>query len=359
MSIITKPKTFAASATIIASEHNDNFDTIYNDYNGNINNSNIAGAAAIANSKLNLASITQDVAHTGELKMTGDQFLMDKGADVASGTSIALGDDGNTFDITGTTTIQTITIKQAGTVVYLHFDSALTLTDNTGNLELNGADIVVEAEDDIILVSDGTNWRYVGGSNNARNFTIPSEAQGDILYRNATVWTRLAKGTATQKLAMNSGADAPEWVSGAGSSTASFSVYESGSQQIDAGNTTKVSFNTESFDTGSDFASDTFTAPVTGIYLFEFACTWDPANTATSGSVEFVIYKDDAEFSVLDKMAFDAFVTSGTLTGSSGSIIMSLSATDTIDIYGINSSNVQIDLAGTIDEIHFGGTLLA
>jgi hypothetical protein len=37
-------------------------------------------------------------------------------------------------------------------------------------------------------------------------------AEGDMVYRTATAWTRLAKGTAGQVLAMNAGATAPEWV---------------------------------------------------------------------------------------------------------------------------------------------------
>jgi len=40
---------------------------------------------------------------------------------------------------------------------------------------------------------------------------VGSAAQGDILYRNGSSWTRLAKGTASQELRMNSGATAPEW----------------------------------------------------------------------------------------------------------------------------------------------------
>lgn len=39
-----------------------------------------------------------------------------------------------------------------------------------------------------------------------------SPVSGDILYYNGTSWTRIAKGTAGQRLAMNSGATAPEWV---------------------------------------------------------------------------------------------------------------------------------------------------
>lgn len=40
-----------------------------------------------------------------------------------------------------------------------------------------------------------------------------SQAEGDILYRGATEWERLAKGTANQRLRMNSGATALEWTS--------------------------------------------------------------------------------------------------------------------------------------------------
>lgn len=36
--------------------------------------------------------------------------------------------------------------------------------------------------------------------------------EGDIMYRSSTAWTRLAKGTASQVLTMNSGATAPNWV---------------------------------------------------------------------------------------------------------------------------------------------------
>ena len=61
MSSISKPFTFSAGATIIASEHNNNYDTIYNDYNGNITNVNIAGNAAIAESKLDLSTISQTI----------------------------------------------------------------------------------------------------------------------------------------------------------------------------------------------------------------------------------------------------------------------------------------------------------
>lgn len=54
MALITIPFTFSAGAVIIASQHNSNFTTISSDYNGNIDNNNIAALAAIAYTKLNL-----------------------------------------------------------------------------------------------------------------------------------------------------------------------------------------------------------------------------------------------------------------------------------------------------------------
>ena len=56
MAIISKPNTFSAGAVIIAAQHNSNFDTIYADYNGNIDNTNIVAAAGIVDTKL--ATIT-------------------------------------------------------------------------------------------------------------------------------------------------------------------------------------------------------------------------------------------------------------------------------------------------------------
>jgi hypothetical protein len=48
------------------------------------------------------------------------------------------------------------------------------------------------------------------------NITVNQGAvEGDTIYRTASAWARLAKGTAAQVLRMNSGATAPEWASSA------------------------------------------------------------------------------------------------------------------------------------------------
>jgi hypothetical protein len=52
MGSIVKPFTFSSGGVIVASEHNDNFDTIYAEFNGGIDNDNIDGAAGISDTKL-------------------------------------------------------------------------------------------------------------------------------------------------------------------------------------------------------------------------------------------------------------------------------------------------------------------
>lgn len=50
--LVSKNYTFTTGNTIVAAEHNSNFDVLFNLVNGNLENANIASGAAIANSKL-------------------------------------------------------------------------------------------------------------------------------------------------------------------------------------------------------------------------------------------------------------------------------------------------------------------
>lgn len=86
-------------------------------------------------------------------------FTFFKGADVASTSAVTLGNDGSFFNITGTTTITSITAKSAGTVVWLRFAGVLTVTSGS-NLKLNG-NFVTAADSTLELVTDGTNWYEV------------------------------------------------------------------------------------------------------------------------------------------------------------------------------------------------------
>lgn len=175
MGIVVVPTFGADPVTITGPTLDAKVDGLATEFNGNIDNDNIKSAAAIANSKLNLASISQNIAHSGTMNHTGAVtlgavttmsskiFKLAKGADVASTAgTITLGDDGNYFDITGTAAITGITAKTAGTQVVLQFDSTASLVDGS-NLKLAG-NFQGAAESQIHLVCDGTNWFEISRS---------------------------------------------------------------------------------------------------------------------------------------------------------------------------------------------------
>ena len=101
----------------------------------------------------------------GDLDCNASQIQWSKGADVASNGALAVGTDGNYFDVTGTTTITSInTTGGAGTLIKLHFDGACQLTHHASNLILAGAEnFTTEAGDELEFVEYGSGtYRQTG-----------------------------------------------------------------------------------------------------------------------------------------------------------------------------------------------------
>ncbi len=94
-----------------------------------------------------------------------------------------------------------------------------------------------------IMSAKGTN-----GSNgsNGTDLTSTLTTQGDILYRDGSGLQRLSKGTASQVLAINSGATAPEWVNPSGGKILQVKFNTPGTTQY---NTTSSSY----VDVGAQF----------------------------------------------------------------------------------------------------------
>ena len=95
-----------------------------------------------------------------------------KGSDVASADSILLQADGNTFDVTGTTTINHIASTNwvVGSIAILHFDASLQITNNAGglsgaecNILLSGDANYTTQSGDILtlLLHDSTSWQEI------------------------------------------------------------------------------------------------------------------------------------------------------------------------------------------------------
>jgi hypothetical protein len=109
-----------------------------------------ASGLALANPSTGIANVVDDTTPQlgGFLDANANQIREAKGADVASATSLSLGNDGNYFSVTGTTTITSIGTKAVGTRVTLRFAGILTLTHHATDLILpTGANITTAAGD--------------------------------------------------------------------------------------------------------------------------------------------------------------------------------------------------------------------
>lgn len=98
-----------------------------------------------------------------------------KGADVASAASLPVIDDGNYFDVTGTTTVTSIATVGVGAVIKLHFDGILTLTYHATDLILPGAaNITTAAGDEAEFIEYATgDWRCVNYTRASGRQVVP------------------------------------------------------------------------------------------------------------------------------------------------------------------------------------------
>jgi len=152
-------------------------------------------------------------------------------------------------------------------------------------------------------------------------------AAGDVLYASgANTLAKLAKGSDTEVLTLASGV--PSWAAPSAGGTPNFFVYLSGDQTISDQTLTKVTWDTEDFDSDSAFASNKFTVPSGAGGVYNFAVYYH-----TSGANRYMfckVYKNGVLFA--QNTGFDD---NDDATGqtTSLSILMSLSATDYIETY--------------------------
>jgi hypothetical protein len=154
---------------------------------------------------------------------------------------------------------------------------------------------------------------------------IGSAAQGDILYRGASGWARLAAGTSGQFLQTQGASANPQWASEPFDATAFYPGVP--------GNSAKV-----------------LRVPVARAVTFaaNFSGSYAKAGTAATGSCSFDIQKNGSSVGTI---SFSASGTSGTFTSSGGTSV-SFAAGDVLGILAPSSSDatladIGIVLAGT------------
>ncbi|BAQ89186.1 hypothetical protein [uncultured Mediterranean phage uvMED] len=117
-----------------------------------------------------------------------------------------------------------------------------------------------------------------------------------------------------------------------------FLAAKTSNQSISNNTNTKVTFTSEDFDTGSDFASSTYTAPSAGKYFFYTKLLSD----CTSGeTVKIFFYKNGSQF------VEHRNTTHGSNRRTfSMSAILDLSASDTIEVYKFQDGGSSRDIDG-------------
>lgn len=123
-----------------------------------------------------------------------------KGADLASASTLTLGNDGNYFVVTGTTGISAFSSKSAGIIIALRFSGVLTLTHNATNLILaNGQNYTTASGDVLTFISEGSgNWREITRlMRTIKNLTLSTPTIDSISGNVIATQLNMEAGTAT------------------------------------------------------------------------------------------------------------------------------------------------------------------
>ena len=146
---------------------------------------------------------------------------------------------------------------------------------------------------------------------------IGSPAQGDILYRDSSVWARLAKGTAGQGLKMNSTATAPEWGTMPGRTNV---LAKTGAYTLAAGDSGKLVTCSGTFTLSAEAAATlgdgwwvafknigtgviTFNPDGSEVFYYEFNTTFTSADLPSSC---FIVCNGTSFFLVANSVPHDA-----------------------------------------------------
>lgn len=115
-----------------------------------------------------------------------------------------------------------------------------------------------------------------------------------------------------------------------------FGAYHDAAQNSGNAAFAIIAFNTEEFDTGGVFASNTFTAPVAGFYFF---VARTDTTTALPTRLIVSLFKNGAEF----KRGVDLSGTLGAGAGVMASSLVSLAANDTMAAYSFGSTTLSLE----------------
>jgi len=137
----------------------------------------------------------------------------------------------------------------------------------------------------------------------------------------------------------------------AGTNTPYFAVSNTAAQNLSDATWTKVTFNNEILDSGSNFADNKFTVPTTGVYHFDFSTTGRDTDNDVDVTLIQLYKNGSAVPNSQTYVEFDFGSGAGRNLAVSGNAILSLTANDYIESY------VYVDSGGSplTEKAYFSG----
>jgi hypothetical protein len=204
------------------------------------------------------------------------------GANVASASELTItAGTGDYFVVTGTTDVDTIASIGVGAVVTFNFAGVLNLIHSASLVLPNATNITTSANESFTFRETATGiWALEGTSKASSIISSSNTWTGTQDFTGATV--TVAKSSVAAEVVNNDRLDEYHEVHVDAAQVGSL-AYTTGIQVVPL---------TETLDPGSNFASNTFTAPIAGDYEIDFVCSSAWNTNATNSTFTIALRKN-------------------------------------------------------------------
>jgi len=234
------------------------------------------------------------------------------------------------------------------------FDTNTLFVDGTNNrvgigVTSPASPLEIQYDTDISMNSSGTGHLQIDG--NAYNFGIALDSDGAYIYTNSS----------TRHLVFGTNETEQMRITGAGIVTTpnqiAFLAKIGTDQTLTVGSAVVIDYDTEVYDTGSDFATstNTFTAPVTGKYLLTFGLRINSVDSSGSYYRPQIYTSNRNYYDIFDPAGYDSTTSYQSFTMS---VIADMDASDIAKVYVRQQGGSASVVSNVADHSWFSGYLL-